>query len=67
MIEHFNLELAMISFKSNFLNSKIHGLKAIIDITKQIKKPEHFKNLTIETLVKSSLLKTSKHPLFKIR
>ena len=33
-IENFHLEIALLCFKSKFLNQKIHGLKMIAEIIK---------------------------------
>lgn len=37
MIETFNLEIALMCFETDFLERKLQGIKALLDIIKQIK------------------------------
>lgn len=51
MIECITLDVALMCFKSDFLEKRIQGLKMLQEITKQIKLSKTIKHLTIEYMV----------------
>lgn len=51
MIETITLDIALMCFKSDFLEKRIQGLKMLQEITKQIKISKNIRHLTIEFMV----------------
>lgn len=54
MVENFTLDVALMCFKSDYLEKRIQGLKMLQEITKQIKQSKSIKHLTIDYMVKIS-------------
>lgn len=51
LIETITLDIALMCFKSDFLEKRIQGLKMLQEITKQIKISKTIRHLTIEYMV----------------